>query len=140
MIVLDTNVISELMKTAPDARVEQWLQTFLPEELATTSLSIAETCYGLDRLPAGRRRTGLELRFKALIARAFGSRVLSFDPAAAEIYGMLANDIERSGRQLGDSFDAMIAAIALRDNCSIATRNTKHFEGLGIEVHNPWQA
>ena len=137
MIVLDTNVISELMRASPEPRVLRWLETQPLEALATTSINLAEIRYGLARLPGGRRRRDLETRFDTFASRGFGSRIFDFDRAAAEIYGDLAALRESSGRRL-EGFDGLIAAIAASRGAAIATRNAEDFTDCGLTVISPW--
>lgn len=137
MIILDTNVISELMRPSPEPLVLEWLRTRSPEEIATTSINLAEIRYGLARLPDGRRRRDLETRFDTFAARGFGPRVFDFDRAAAVAYAELAMLCETSGRRL-EGFDGLIAAIAAAHGAGIATRNASDFAGCGITVIAPW--
>jgi predicted nucleic acid-binding protein len=143
MIVLDTNVISELMRPSPEPLVLRWLETQPLESLATTSINLAEIRYGLARLPDGRRRRDLETRFDIFVARSFGAargvddRIFDFDRTAAEVYGDLAALRESSGRRL-EGFDGLIAAIAAARGAAIATRNAEDFAECGITVISPW--
>jgi predicted nucleic acid-binding protein len=137
MIVLDTNVISELMRVAPDARVAACLRARPAEELVTTSISVAEILYGLRCLPMGRRRSDLEVSFGELMRRGLRERLLPFDEAAADVYSGIMAERRRAGRPTG-SIDAMIAAIALSRGASVATRNIQHFSDCGIELVDPW--
>ena len=137
MIILDTNVISELMSPSPEPLVLQWLRTQPLGEIATTSINLAEIRYGLARLPNGRRRRDLETRFDTFASRGFGPRVYDFDRAAAAAYADLAVLRENSGRRL-EGFDGLIAAIAAVRGAAIATRNARDFTGCGITVISPW--
>lgn len=137
MIVLDTNLISELMRARPAAVVQEWFAARSLLELATTTISVAEIRHGLARLPFGRRRRDLESRFNTLVARGFEDRVFDFDFPAAEVYGDLAAARERAGRRL-HGFDGLIAAIAKSRSLPVATRNTSDFTECGIDVINPW--
>jgi predicted nucleic acid-binding protein len=138
MIILDTNVLSELMRPAPDGIVLAWLRAQPLAKLCTTAVNVAEIRYGLARLPPGRRRSDLESRFAALIARGLGNRILSLDDPAAGLYGDLMAGREQAGRRL-EGFDGLIAAVARSHNAAIATRNTVDFDGCGIQLINPWQ-
>ena len=138
MIVLDTNVISEIMRPAPSRAVLEWLRALPPAELATTTISIAEIRYGLARLDPGERRTDLESRFSQFLVRGFGGRIFDFDLRAAEIYGDLVAERERMGKRI-EGFDGLIAAIARARGLSVATRNVGDFEGCGIAVLSPWE-
>lgn len=137
MIVLDTNVISEVMRPAPDRRVMGWLRAQSFERLATTAVSVAEVNYGLCRLPSGRRRDDLQARFRALLARGFGERILAFDAIAADLYGEIVAARQRVGRPI-EALDAMIAAIVRSSAATIATRDVAGFEDCGVPVLNPW--
>ena len=137
MIVLDTNVVSELMRPQPEPRVLAWLQTQPLQDLATTTITIAEIGVGLARLPESRRRFNLETKFHTFVARGLGPRVFGFDAAAASVYGELVATRERGGRPL-NGFDGLIAAIARARDATVATRNVSDFEGCGVAVANPW--
>lgn len=137
MIVLDTNVVSALMGAEPVARVEQWLAAHTNEELATTSITVAEIGAGIELLPNGKRQRELRSRWQELLVSGFGERVFAFDRAAAVLYGELFARRQRAGRP-ADAFDLQIAAIALACDAGVATRNVRDFEGLGLRVHNPW--
>ena len=139
MIILDTNVSSEAMRAIPDPAVLGWLGAQPLTELATTTINIAEVRYGLARLPFGRRRRDLEIKFNAFASRGFANRVLDFDAQAADVYGDLVVAREHAGTRL-EGFDGLIAAIAKSRGLPIATRNTGDFAGCGIAVINPWSA
>jgi toxin FitB len=139
MIILDTNVISEVMAVQPSRAVAAWMDATPAFDLATTTINIAEIRYGLARLPFGRRRAGLEAQFESLLARVFNTRVFAFDGLAAGAYGELIAARERSGRPL-DGPDGFIAAIAASRGLGIATRDIRGFEGCGIPVINPWNS
>ncbi len=137
MIVIDTNVLSELMRARPEPVVLEWFRARPLAEIATTAINIAEIRHGLARLPLGRRRRDLEGTFNSLAARGFTDRVFDFDRAAAEVFPDLVVARERTGRRLA-GFDGLIAAIARSQGLAIATRNTDDFVDCGIEVINPW--
>lgn len=137
MIILDTNVVSELMRPSPNAQVRAWVSSKNSNDLALSAITIAEIQRGLLRLPKGKRRTSLEANFLTFVAEAFGASVFPFDKAAALIYGEIAANREKSGFAI-DAVDLMIAAVAKVQKASIATRNTKDFEGCGITLINPW--
>ncbi len=138
MIILDTNVISELMKERPDSRVAQWLSLQRPQDLALTAFAIAEISRGLSRLPKGKRRNTFEQNFTSFVHEAFTGRIFPFDEDAALLCGNLANMREKVG-MTADPVDLMIASIAKSHNASIATRNIKDFSGCGIILINPWE-
>lgn len=137
MKILDTNVISELMREEPDEHVARWVAREAIANLWVSVITLAEIGRGLKRLPAGRRREVLEGRFSDFIRKGFGGRVLAFDEAAAACYGEIAAAREAAGLHV-DAVDLMIAAIAKQAGAAIATRNTGDFEGCGIAVINPW--
>ena len=139
MIVLDTNVVSELMKSAPDAAVGRWIAEQQPTGLYTTSITEAEILHGILLLPAGKRRAGLEAAAEAMFEEDFGGRVLPFGSDAARGYAQIAAQRRRAGRPIS-SFDAQIAAIARMARAAIATRNVDDYDGCGIKVINPWDA
>jgi toxin FitB len=138
VIVLDTNVISEVIKPSPDAHAMAWLRRQALAEMATTAVSLAEINYGLCRLPRGRRRDDLEARIRTFLARGFGDRILAFDARAADVYGEIVTARQGVGRPI-DAFDAMIAAIARSRAASVATRNIADFDGCGVAVLDPWK-
>ncbi len=137
MIIVDTNVLSELMKREPMPGVEQWLTAQPPASLFTTSVTKAEVLYGVALLPAGERRDALEEAVAAMFAEDFGGRVLPFDGATAYDYAVIASHRRQAGKPISQ-FDAQIAAIARSRGAAVATRNVSDFEDCGIEVHNPW--
>ena len=135
MIVLDTNVISELMKRQPDEVVEKWFFSLNEETLCTTTITIAEIEYGLLRLPDGKRRNDLHDRFTNLIARL---SMLVFDINSASHAAAFRALRERRGLSAAAS-DMMIAGIAVNASASLATRNIRDFDHLPIRIVNPWQ-
>lgn len=139
MIVLDTNVVSELMKSAPADAVARWVADQLATTLYTTSITQAEILHGIMLLPAGRRRGALEAAAEAMFDEDFGGRVLPFGGEAARAYAQIAAQRRRSGRPISH-FDAQIAAIARSARAPVATRNVSDYEGCGIKVLNPWDA
>lgn len=138
MIVLDTNVVSELMRPSPSAAVVAWSRRQARGSLTTTAVTVAEIGFGLARLPAGRRAT--QLRQVAVdVLAAFPAQVLAFDAAAAALYGDIAAARERAGYPV-DALDAQIAAICRSCGATLTTRNTKDFVATGIELLDPWEA
>ena len=138
MIVLDTNVTSELMKSSPDPIVRQWVLACRPQERFTTSITLAEVRYGIERMPAGRRRNALAMLADDAFA-AFEGQVLSFDVAAAIAYPLIVTRRERAGLPV-HAFDAQIASICRARGAALATRNLKDFEHTGIDLIDPWRA
>jgi predicted nucleic acid-binding protein len=139
VIVLDTNVISVFMKPEADARVASWLDTQPRESLWTTTITVFEIRMGLEILALGRRRQSLEDAFTRALEEAFVGRVLPFDESAAQAAGRIGAARRKVGRTV-EVRDLQIAGIAAARNASIATRNIRHFEGLGLELINPWSA
>ncbi len=139
MIVFDTNVVSELMKSAPSPAVAAWMSGIVADDLFTTTVTVAEIFYGIEILPKGRRRDQLFREAEGMFSEDFGGRVLSFDERAAHEYAHIASERRLRGRPILFA-DAQIAAIARANNATLATRNTADFEGCGVKVINPWQA
>jgi predicted nucleic acid-binding protein len=139
VIILDTNVLSALMRTNPDALVVSWLDSQPADSMWVTSITVFEVRFGLAVLPRGRKRTALEAAFEKVIEEDLENRVLDFDRAAATTAARLAADRKTAGRS-ADLRDTLIAGIALARHATIATRNTRHFEGLDVPVVDPWTA
>jgi predicted nucleic acid-binding protein len=137
MILLDTNILSELMRPAPATRVEHWLGAQPSASLFISAVTEAELRLGLALLPDGKRRDQLAGAMEAMLAEDFAGRILPFDSAAAIAYARLAADRRKIGRPIAQ-FDAQIASIARSRNAALATRNVDDFEGCGIELINPW--
>lgn len=138
MIVLDTNVISELTREAPEPGVISWLDSLSAAEVATTAITAAELLYGAARLPSGHRKTELTAAIRRLLSDDFQGRILPFDERAARGYADIVTGRERLGRPIGVA-GAQIAAICLISEAALATRNTDDFEETGIELIDPWQ-
>lgn len=137
MRILDTNVISELMREEPDHKVSRWLEVQPIESLGVSVITLAEIGRGLKRLPQGQPRESLEKRFSEFIEKGFRGRVFAFDEDAAGCYGEIAAEREKAGLHV-DAVDMMIAAITRNAGAAIVTRNTGDFAGCGIEIFNPW--
>ena len=137
MIILDTNVVSELMRAAPDPAVMGWVDGQRLTDLWITATSAGELEFGAARLPAGRRKRALTAEVVAMVDQTFARRVLVFDRAAAAHYAVIAASRERAGRRIRTA-DAQIAAVCRARNAPLATRNTKDFDGTGVELINPW--
>ncbi len=138
MILLDTNVLSELIRPEPDKGVTEWLDSLDAATFATTAITAAELLYGVARLPAGRRRERLGEAIRGLIEEDLDGRVEPFDATAANHYADLLSERERAGRPIGAA-DARIAAICRKLGATLATRNTGDFEDTGIDLLDPWQ-
>lgn len=137
MIVLDTNVVSELMRAEPAPAVLLWLNQSSGAGLYTTAVTVAEIRYGIVRLPDGQRRESLHRAANEIFA-AFPRQVLPFDLAAAVAYADVVAGREQLGRPM-NGFDAQIAAICRTQAATLATRNIKDFTDTGIEAIDPWQ-
>ena len=139
MIVLDTNVVSELMRPAPNPAVLAWVDAQPDRDLWLCSVAVSELLFGLARLPPGARRAQLTQAFEAMLTEDFSGRVLAFDLPAAVVYADLVAKRERDGQPVAMA-DAQIAATCLAHGAQLATRNVRHFEGLGFAWVNPWLA
>ena len=137
MILLDTNVLSSLMRTRPDPVVVSWLDSQAPESVWTTAVSVFEIRFGIELLPASRRRKALEQAFDAMLRDDLNGRIAAFDAAAAEEAAHLAARWQRRGRPV-ELRDTQIAGIALARRAAVATGNVRHFDGLNVNVVSPW--
>lgn len=137
MIVLDTNVLSELLRARPADNVRRWVLIQPASTLFTTSICQAEILYGLALLPKGRRRADLSQAADALFDRKLAGRILSFDSAAARVYADMSAARRSMGRPIGQT-DAQIAAIAASHGASVATRNVADFADCGVAIIDPW--
>jgi toxin FitB len=138
VILLDTNVLSALMQREPDQAVVAWLDEQPCESVWTTSITVFEVRMGLELLADGARRTRLEQAFDRLLDEDLDGRVQLFDRAAANAAGTIAAERQRAGRTV-EIRDVQIAAIASARKATLATRNVRHFEDLGIHLVDPWQ-
>jgi len=139
VIILDTNVISELMRSTPNPNVVSWVAVQPRGDLYTTSINEAELLYGVAALPEGRRRSALATAIGFLFAEEFAGRVLPFGGAAARRYAEIVT-IRRLAGQPIEGFDALIAATALASGAVVATRDVGGFSGCGLILINPWEA
>jgi toxin FitB len=140
MIIIDTNVISELARFPADPRVLAWAGSIETTQFWTTAITEAEIKYGLARLPAGRRRDDLTQASMHVLNVILSGRILPFDRRATDAYGAFLAQRVRDGRTI-DIADAMIAAIARANGASLlATRNLHHFHGCGVPLFDPWSA
>ncbi len=137
MIVLDTNVISELMKESPDPSVWRWVQGNLGKDLCTTAITVAEIHDGIERMPTGRRRNEVRLAVEEPFSFV-DAEVLSFTAEAAMAYSVVMRDRRRAGLPI-EPLDAQIAAICLVEQATLATRNTQDFARTHVELINPWE-
>lgn len=139
MILLDTNVVSEPLRPAPDARVTEWIDAQALETLFLSAITVAELRAGLALLPAGKRRSGLQTSFETRVMPLFSGRVLAFDLGCTHAYADLTAKARASGLAIA-SAEGYIAAIAVANGLTVATRDTSPFKAAGIAVVNPWQA
>ena len=137
MIVLDTNVVSELMRGEPAGVVVEWVDRQPANDVYLTAVTLAEFLYGIARLPDGRRKTTLAELLDAMVADDFEHRVVAFDETAAAHYADIVVRRERGGRPISAA-DAQIAAICRSHDAVIATRNTSDFTDTGIPIVDPW--
>lgn len=137
MIILDTNVVSEPLKPAPDAAVLRWLDRQGPGTLYLTTISQAELLAGVHALPAGRRRTELQKVLTQELASLFSGRILSFGERSAQAYADVVTAANAAGNPI-DFADAAIGAIAIEHNYILATRNARDFKGTSVKLINPW--
>ncbi len=137
MIILDTNVISEVIKPDPSVAVTGWLARERPSDIFTTTITQAELLYGIELLPRGRHRSTLEAAITKILREVLLDRILPFDSDAAVAYSRIAASRRAMGRPISEP-DAQIAAIAHSRGAALATRNTSDFEHCGIKVLNPW--
>lgn len=137
--LLDTNVLSELLRARPDAAVLAWVAAQPAASLFVSAVTQAEMLLGARLLPVGKRRQQLETALEAMFGEDFAGRQLPFDAACASPYADLVAARQRAGRPVSQ-FDAQIAAIARNNRLRLATRNVSDFEGCGIALVNPWQA
>ena len=138
MIILDTNVVSDPIRPAPDAHVIAWLDHQVIDSLYLTTTSLSELLVGVELLPAGRRRDGLAGALGDIINRLFGPRILPFDQAAATAYAGLVRRARDAGQAISVA-DGQIAAIAITHGYSVATRDVAPFVAAGVDVINPWE-
>lgn len=138
MIILDTNVLSEMLRPMPDENVPAWMARQPVSQLFTTCVTEAEIRYGVARLPSGQRKTDLLAAIEGVFGEDLSGRILPFDSEAARASAGIVSQRERSGRPISQ-FDAQIAAIAASRGADIATRNVSDFEGCGVGLINPWR-
>jgi predicted nucleic acid-binding protein len=137
MIILDTNVLSELLRPEPARQVERWLSAQDGTKVYFTTVGEAELRHGVALLPAGKRRNALTTAIEGLLDQDFRDRILPFDRAAARAYANIAAVRRAAGCPIRQ-FDCQIAAIARVHEATVATRNTSDYEGCGIELIDPW--
>ncbi|MDO4232126.1 MAG: type II toxin-antitoxin system VapC family toxin [Lautropia sp.] len=138
MIILDTNVISEAIRPSPDPHVQAWLKMMPREALFTTVISRAELLYGVALLPNGRRKSDMKEAVLRILDSGLKGHIIDFDSRCADIFAGIAAQRRQQGMPISQA-DAMIAAIAIARKATLATRNTKDFQGCGVELINPWE-
>lgn len=137
MIVLDTNVVSELMGMAPEPRVVGWVDEFPASDVLITAVTAAELMYGVARLPEGRRKRELHIKVEGLLAEDLKDQILPFDALAAMHYADIVASREHAGRPITMA-DAQIAAICRNWSAGLATRNIDDFLDTGVDAVDPW--
>jgi predicted nucleic acid-binding protein len=138
MTILDTNVLSALMRQTPDEKVVAWLDDQPRTSIWTTSVTVLEVQFRLQVMPAGQRRSALMLAFESVLDK-IGNRVAAFDVPAAQQAGDLMASRHKKGRP-GELRDTMIAGIVLAQHAALATRNTAHFDDIPVTLIDPWTA
>lgn len=139
MIILDTNVVSEVIKVGRSSAVVAWLDEMPADSLYLTAVSLSELCIGVEILPLGKRKSALKADLGDLLGKLFGSRVLPFDEDAAIAYGALVGKARLAGKTVSMP-DGQIGSIAAVKGFTVATRDTAPFVALGVSTLNPWDA
>jgi hypothetical protein len=137
VIILDTNVLSELMRPQPSAQVSSWIADQTQSNLYLSTVTEAEVLYGIELLPRGARREGIRAAAETMFEHDFANRILPFDRPAAQWFGKIASHRRAVGRPIGHS-DGQIASIARSRGAQLATRNIADFAECGLELINPW--
>jgi len=137
MIIIDTNIISEVMRPIPDEGVKEWLDSLNRSDVGITAITVAELLYGIGSLPEGHRKMRLLDAAAAVFDDFFQGRIFAFDKYAAALYADIGINRERAGRPISMP-DAQIAAICQANGARLATRNTKDFEHIDLALYNPW--
>jgi toxin FitB len=138
MIILDTNVVSEIMKPSPSPDLRAWVRKQLVAELYTTAITEAEIFFGIEVLPHGKRRAGLMAVAEAIFAKDFAGRIFGFDTGAARLFAKITSHRRVLGRPMSQA-DGQIAAIAKLQGAKLATRDVADFSDCGIDLINPWE-
>lgn len=137
MIILDTNVVSELIRLNPNSIVLNWVNSKPIDELGITAITVSEILYGIGKLPVGRRKQILFSKAESMFEEDFNERIFPFDELAAVEYSILVLRREKLGLPISMA-DALIASISISENYSLATRNIKDFKNTGVRLINPW--
>lgn len=138
MLILDTNLISELMKSRPDRQVIAWLDAQVAGSVWATSINVFEISFGLNLLPRGKRKKTLQNAFEAMLVDDLEDRIISFDRTAAIRAAEMSAKLRAAGRPV-EMRDVQIAGIVSVRHATLATRNTKHFQDIDISLVNPWE-
>jgi predicted nucleic acid-binding protein len=137
MIVVDTNVLSEVMRPIPSDQVVRWMAARPASSLFTTTITLGEVLYGLELVPSGKRRVALQQAIEKMFEEEFTGRILTFDRDAARAFADISARCRRLGRPIGE-MDAQIAGIARSRGAAIATRNVLDFQDCGVQLIDPW--
>jgi predicted nucleic acid-binding protein len=137
MIVVDTNVLSEVMRPIPSGKVVRWMAERPASSLFTTTITLGEVLYGLELVPSGKRRVALQQAIEKMFEEEFTGRILTFDRDAARAFADISARCRRLGRPIGE-MDAQIAGIARSRGAAIATRNVLDFQDCGVQLIDPW--
>jgi predicted nucleic acid-binding protein len=138
MIILDTNVVSELMRASPEPRVLRWFSNQTAQDLHVTAVTMAEILYGIELISAARRRDVVRAGAEKMFEEVFADRILTFEDRAARAFSQIASSRRRQGKPMSE-FDAQTAAITRVLGATLATRNPYVFEGCGVRLVNPWE-
>jgi len=138
MIILDTNIVAELMRPTPEARVLRWFASQAAEDLHVTAVTMAEILYGIELISTSRRRDTVRAAADKMFEQVFGDRILTFEDRAARVFSQVASSRRRQGKPISES-DAQNAAITRVHGATLATRNPYVFEGCGVRLVNPWE-
>ena len=138
MIIVDTNVVSEMMRAVPEPIVLRWFSSQADEDLKVTTITLAEILYGIELLAAGKRRDALRAGAEKMFGVVFAGHILTFDDKAARAFAVITSSRRKQGRPMSE-FDAQIAAIARAHGATLATRDTDDFEDCGVRLVNPWR-
>ena len=138
MIVLDTNVVSELMRSSPDSRVLHWFSSQSADDLHITAITMSEILYGIELISTARRRETVRAAAEKMFEIVFSDRILPFEDRAARAFSQIASSRRRQVKPMND-FDAQIAAITRVHAATLATKNPYVFEGCGVRLVNPWE-
>lgn len=139
MFLLDTNVVSEMFKPAPDPNVAGWVRQSPKRQVYISAISKAEMLFGLAIMPEGKRKMAFAAAIHAFLAEELKTPILAFGEREAEFYADIASNLRRKGRTTGQS-DAQIASVARSHGFKVVTRNVRYFDDCGIDVINPWEA